>query len=197
MLVTNPVFYCQLDYENVPYPSPLNGFGNLSNNGCGPISLSMLVENMLNIPFPPEEAARFALSCGARADVGTDYYLLAGAACKRFRLWLCVTEDADEALSFLQQGEGMIVANTYGDREGHIGVFSDGGHYILLTGAEDREVRVLDPMYRPGRFDVPGRIGKVRMDGMTAVADFDDTVRKDCFQRPYFLFRRMEKRSTR
>ena len=57
-MMKEPVFYCQLDYENVAFPSPKNGFGNLANNGCGPISCSMLIENMLNLPFPPEETAR-------------------------------------------------------------------------------------------------------------------------------------------
>ena len=33
-------FYCQLDYEHVPYISPTSPNGNLSNNGCGPISCS-------------------------------------------------------------------------------------------------------------------------------------------------------------
>ncbi|MBQ3858946.1 MAG: hypothetical protein II779_00340, partial [Clostridia bacterium] len=69
-----PVFYCQLDYENVPFPAPESGFGNLANNGCGPISVSMLIENMLGIPFPPEESAKFFLECGARAAVGTNLY---------------------------------------------------------------------------------------------------------------------------
>ena len=51
-------FYCQLDYEHVPYPSPVGAVnGNLANNGCGVCSASMLVENMLDVPYPPEVAA--------------------------------------------------------------------------------------------------------------------------------------------
>ena len=184
-----PVFYCQLDYENVAYPSPKNGFGNLANNGCGPISASMLIENMLGVPFPPEEAARFFLECGARADVGTNFYIGAKAVAERFGLAVRDTEDAAEALAFLQAGRGMVIANTYGDRpeDGYIGVFSDSGHYILLTGAKDGEAYVLDPMYRPGRFDKPGRAGKVRLRGPLAAADFS-IVASDCVNRPFFLF---------
>ena len=191
-----PAFYCQLDYEAVPYPSPKNGFGNLANNGCGPISASMLIENMLGIPFPPEEAARFFLACGARADVGTNFYIAAKAVAARFGLNVRDTEDAGEAYEFLKAGEGMVVANTYGDRpeEGYIGVFSDSGHYILLTGVEGEKVRVLDPMYRPGRFDIPGRAGKVRMEGNLAEADFA-IVASDCRDRPFFLFSRPEEKA--
>jgi len=44
-------------------------------------------------------------------------------------------------------------------------------------------------MYKEGsgRFDVPGRKGKVRLDGTDAYADFSE-IEKDCFERPYFLF---------
>ena len=192
-----PVFYCQLDYAHVPFPAPESGFGNLANNGCGPLSVSMLVENMLGIPFPPEDAARFFLACGARAPVGTNLYIASEAVAERFGLRVTNTEDPAEAYDFLARGRGMVIANTYGDRpeDGYIGVFSDGGHYILLTealsGADAGKVRVLDPMYRPGRFDKPGRAGKVRMEGNTAVADFS-VVASDCVRRPFFLFEKPE-----
>ncbi|MBQ8952510.1 MAG: hypothetical protein IJ048_00205 [Clostridia bacterium] len=184
-------FYCQLDYEAVPFPSPKDGFGSLANNGCGPISCSMLIENMVGVPFPPEEAARFFLACGARADVGTNLYVASKAVAERFGLLVRDTEDAGEAYDFLKAGCGMVIANTYGDRpeEGYIGVFSDSGHYILLTGVRGEKVCVLDPMYRPGRFDIPGRAGKVRMEGNLAVADFS-IVASDCRDRPFFLFER-------
>ena len=184
-----PSFYCQLDYESVPFPAPGSGFGNLANNGCGPLSCSMLIENMLHIPFPPEASAAFFLECGARAEVGTNLYIASEALARRFGLRVTDTEDAGEAYAFLARGEGMVIANTYGDRpeEGYIGVFSDGGHYILLTGAENGRVRVLDPMYRPGRFDKPGRAGRVVMDGNLAEADFS-VVASDCRERPFFLF---------
>ena len=184
-----PVFYCQLDYAHVKFPAPESGFGDLANNGCGPLAVSMLVENMLGIPFPPEESAAFFLACGARAAVGTDLYIASEAVAKRFGLAVTNTEKPNEAYEFLAAGRGMVIANTYGDRpeDGYIGVFSDSGHYILLTGARDGQVSVLDPMYRPGRFDKPGRAGKVRMEGNLAHADFS-VVASDCMHRPFFLF---------
>ena len=52
---------------------------------------------------------------------------------------------------------------------------------------KDGEVAVWDPMLNPGRYDVPGRKGKVRLDGTDAYADFD-VIRQDCKDRPFFLF---------
>ena len=92
--------------------------------------------------------------------------------------------DADKFIEF-----GAIIANTYGDRPEHIGVFSDSGHYLVLAAAQGTEVKVWDPMYKEGsgRYDVPGRKGKVRLDGTDAYADFSE-IEQDCFERPYFLF---------
>ena len=183
-------FYCQLDYEHVPYPSPVGAKnGNIANNGCGVCAASMVAENMLGISFPPEESAKLAKACGAREGYGTDLYIYAPAFAKHVGLCVRDTEDAQDALRFLQEGRGMIIANVRGDREGHIGVFSNSGHDIVLAGANGTEVKVWDPMYKEGsgRFDVPGRKGKVRLDGTDAYADFAE-IEKDCFERPYFLF---------
>ena len=83
----------------------------------------------------------------------------------------------------------MVIANTYGDRPEHTGVFSDSGHYIVLAEARGTEIKVWDPMYREGsgRYDVPGRAGKVRLDETDAYADFSE-IEQDCWHRPYFLF---------
>ena len=183
------IFYCQLDYEHVPYTSPVSPHGNLANNGCGPCSGSMVAENMLGVSFPPEESGKFAQACGARDGFGTNLYIYSRAFAEHFNLDLIETEDGQEALKFLQEKRGMVIANTRGDREedGYIGCFSDSGHYIVLAAAEGTTVKVWDPMYRPGRFDIPGRKGKVHMDGTDAYADMSVII-EDCNQRPYFLF---------
>ncbi len=180
-------FYCQLDYEHVPYLSPMGvANGNLANNGCGVCAASMLIESLLNIPFPPEECAVFSKRCGAREGYGTNFYILAGALAARFDLTMRPTEDIGAVTEALRNG-ARVIANTQGDREGYTGVFSDSGHYLLLDKIRGSEICVYDPMYRPGRYDVPGRIGKVRMDGNAAWADLN-VIREDCMDRPYFIF---------
>lgn len=184
------IFYCQLDYADRPYPCTTTGYGNIANNGCGPCSAAMVAENMLGIDYKPWKACELAIACGARQNPGTDYGIFSPVFAREVGLKVKETEDGDEALSFLKEKRGMIIANTKGDRpdDGYIGVFSDGGHYITLTDYEgDNKVRVLDPMYRPGRYDKPGRAGKVVMEGNEAIADFD-VIRQDCHGRPFFLF---------
>ncbi len=181
------IFYCQLDYPDRPYPCTTTGFGTIANNGCGPCSAAMVAENMLHISFKPWDACELAIACGAREKPGTDLYIFAPVFAEKVGLRLTVTEDAEMVRSFLRDKRGMVIANTRGDREGYTGVFSDSGHYIVLTDLEGDNVRVLDPMYRPGRFDIPGRKGKVTMEGNEAVASFS-IIPEDCKNRPFFLF---------
>ena len=190
-------FYCQLDYEHVPYLSPVGASnGNISNNGCGVCSAAMLAENLLGVTFPPEAAARFAKMVGARETWGTDLYIFSPAFAAHLGMSVRDTEDAEEALRFLQEKRGMVIANTQGDRkdDGYIGVFSNGGHYIVIAGAEASTVKVWDPMYKEGsgRFDIPGRKGKVRLDGTDAYADMS-VLKQDCKDRPFFLFEKLDK----
>lgn len=189
------VFYCQLDYEHIAYPSP-SGRGNIADNGCGVCAAAMVAENLMGITFPPEEAAKLAISCKAREEYGTNLYIYSPVFAEHVGLTVRTVFDASEALEFLQAGRGLVIANVAGNRkdDGYIGVFSDMGHYIVLAGANGTEVKVWDPMYREGsgRYDIPGRRGKVRLDGLDAYADIS-VIADDCKGRPFFLF---EKRIT-
>ena len=59
---------------------------------------------------------------------------------------------------------GNLIIHIGGDREGHIGVFSHGGHYVAAIGQQaDGRIIVLDPSYKPGKYEEEGRKGKVEM----------------------------------
>ena len=180
-------FYCQLDYEHIPYPSPSSPYGNLANNGCGVCCGSMVIEALKGISFPPEVCAVFSKQSGAREGFGTDMSILAPALANQFDLKVTKTTDEAEVLNFLSQHTGLVIANTAGDREGWTGVFSDSRHYIVVADACDTLVEVWDPMYTVGRYETQGRKGKVRVDGKIAYADFSVVV-NDCNGRPYYLF---------
>ena len=180
-------FYCQLDYKHIPYVSPTSLNGNIADNGCGVCCASMIIEEIKGLDFPPEICAVFSKQSGAREGFGTDMRILAPAISKEFNIPVVSTLDTKEVISFLKKKQGFVIANTIGDREDWIGVFSDGRHYIVLTSLEDNTVGVLDPMYREGRYDVEGRKGKVRMDGFTAYADFS-VVENDCMGKTYYMF---------
>ena len=102
-------YYNQNDYPEIPY-----GDGSIETSGCGLCSCCMVVENMTGHSFTPAEAARLAYECGACDETGTEISILAPAVCKRFGLTYELTCDHGKMLQFLQQGEGMAIANSGG-----------------------------------------------------------------------------------
>lgn len=189
-------FYCQLDYPHIPYPSPSSPNGNLADNGCGVCAACMIIEELTGKHYPPEEGAILAKACGAREGFGTDMAIFAPVFTREFGLAYEATLDTEKVLRFLQGKKGLVIANTVGDREGWTGVFSDSGHYVVIASAEGNTIGVWDPMLNPGRYDVPGRAGKVRLDGTTAYADFSVIV-NDCEGRPYYLIYKDEQDSSK
>lgn len=55
----------------------------------------------------------------------------------------------------------------------------------MLAELKDNTVRILDPMYRPGLYDIPGRKEKVTMEENEALADFS-IIPEDCKDSSFF-----------
>lgn len=185
------IFYNQNDYEHLPYPSEGFPEENIANAGCGICSACMVVENMTGEHFSVEECAAFALANEARDDDGTIMEKLAPALCERFGLTFEATDDKEKTLAFLNANEGMVIANPGGDREGHVGLFTTTGHYIVLAAARQRTVLVLDPSLSPTKFSKEARRGMLFVDGVNIYCDMD-TVAEDCLNRSpaFFLFKK-------
>ena len=117
----------------------------------------MVVETLTGKHFPPEQAAAFAIECGARAASGTGMAVLAKALAKAFGLTVTQSNDMTELPAALKRGS-VAIANTGGDRPGYKGVFSDGGHYVVVLGlAPDGRLMLADPGFYAGKYQKPHR----------------------------------------
>ena len=183
------VYYCQNDYDHVPYTNPERPTATIASSGCGVCSACMVVENLLGVSFPVEECAKLAQACGARDGYGTDMIILGKALTEKFPLYQINTDDKNEALAFLHEHKGMVIANPGGDREGHIGLFTKGGHYIVLAEACRTTVRILDPSLSPTKFECEGRKGEVFVNGTDIYCDIEAVV-DDCANRSpaFYMF---------
>ena len=163
----------------------------VASSACGLCSAVMVADRLLvNSNFELKDAIDLAYATKANYSNGTSYQRFAPAFAEKLGFEWEGTNDPERLRYCLRTG-GAAVIHIGGDREGHIGVFSDSGHYVVVAEADGDEIGVLDPMYRPGRFDIPGRKGKVRMEGNVAYADWR-ILRDDCFERPFFLFSKKE-----
>ena len=113
----------------------------------------MVVETLTGQSFPPEQAAAFAIECGARVSTGTDMAVLAKALARAFGLTVTQSNDVEELKSRVCGG-AIAICNTGGDRSGYKGVFSDGGHYVVVLGlAPDGRLMLADPGFYAGKYD--------------------------------------------
>ncbi len=181
-------FHCQLDYAHIPYPSEAHPNSNMKDAACGPCSCSMIVENLTESKLPPIEAVKIALDCKARDNYGTDMTILGPVVAKMFDLDYKESSDVQALLDCLDDG-GMVIANAGNNYEGHVGVFTRGGHYIVVAKREGARMCILDPDLHDGKFDIPGRKGKISVTGNEAWCDLS-TLILDCANRQpaYYLF---------
>lgn len=189
----------QLDYEELPYPTdvehPDSEFavhGNVRRAGCGLCAVCMVVDRLCLSPFSLEECRDLAVSAGANREIGTDMKILAPAAAERFGLTLRMTDDTEELAQCLRSG-GAAVINTGGDRDGYIGTFSSGGHYITAISEDRGEFCLLDPSWTEDKYQSEPRRGRVRQQGKLLYAPAE-VLRQDTANRSpaYYLFCRKD-----
>jgi len=152
------MYYNQNNYAHVPYPAPGYEKATVKSGGCGVCCAAMVVEGLTGGSFPPEQAAAFAIKSGARVSGGTDFRVLGKALAKAYGLTLTCSSDAAELTAHLCRG-GWAVVNVGGDRAGHIGVFSNAGHYIVARGMEGGSIVLWDPGNYSGKYRRAGREG--------------------------------------
>ena len=180
------IYYNQLNYADIPYPSSLYPNATVKSGGCGVCCASMIVENLAGQAFQPEVSAKFSINCGARAATGTDMEVLARALCQKFDLTYQSTTDINAVASAMQTGT-MAIANTKG---GTNGLFSTSGHYVVIAEYKNPSFTVLDPYLYSGKFNTSTRKGKVRQSGNLLQVS-KENVAADC--KKYYIFKGVNK----
>ena len=142
-------------------------------SGCGLCSAIMVADRLVpNCGFDLKAALRMSYDTNANHLKGTDYKRFAPAFAEKFGLDMEMSNDPERLRYCLRTG-GAAVVHVKGDRDGHVGVFSHIGHYIVAISEErDGRIAVLDPAYMVGRYDEEGRKGLVELKcGLVALCD--------------------------
>ncbi len=190
----------QLDYPDRLYVTRTNlegeeqekgKFTTVRSSGCGLCAAVMAVDRLIpNSTFDLTAALRLAYDTNSNHKVGTDYKIFAPALAEKLNLTLEMTADSERLRHCLRTG-GAAVVHSRGDRDGYIGVFTHGAHYVTAIGEEpDGRIAILDPAYKPGKFDEEGRIGKVEVkDGELLVCDMQVLVEDAAYNdASFYLF---------
>lgn len=144
--------------------------GTFARSGCGLASLMMVADRLLvNYKFDMRDAVELSYATGANRWIGTSLRYIAPVFAYKFGLELEMTSDPEKLLHCLRTG-GCAVAHSSGDREGHTGVFTHGGHYIVPINEErDGRIAILDP-YQTEE--------KLREETFTSVVEVKDNIFK-------------------
>lgn len=157
----------QYDYPHIPYPHPEGVYTDkeptIALCGCGLCSLWMVIRMLTDEKPSLEDLIQMSVDSGANVSHGTQMRILAPYAAKKYGLQCTLSTDPKVLRGFLEAGNPVIICAT-GDTEEGVGLFSHVGHFIVGLSMEGETVCVVDPALKPGKFDEPGREGKVRTD---------------------------------
>jgi len=155
----------QYDYPEMPYPHPEGVYQKMeptvATSGCGLCSLCIVVRTLTSHRPTIEDFLQYAEDSGANFGVGTSMRLLAPYIAEKFGLTVERTKDPKRLLAHLEQG-GMAIVLVDGDTERGVGLFSHIEHFITAILYQNGEIGILDPAWKPGKFEEEGRAGKVR-----------------------------------
>lgn len=173
----NKVYYNQADsrWANYPYPSKVYPKATVKSSGCGPTSSAMIISSMVTRIYP-NEMARLFLDNGLRAPTGTSHDAFRFIA-NKYGLNMTKTVYLQEAVECLKKG-GMVVSYCQAG-----GLFSTGGHIIVLARVEGNNLIVYDPYLYKNKFK-NGNRKCVKVRGNECIVSIDN-FRKYCNYKLY------------
>ena len=155
-------YYSQADsrWANTMYSSIGDRSQTMKSSACGPTSAAMVVSSSKGTILPTT-MANLAVDNGYRtAGNGTAWaYYPFVADYFGFSDYANIS-NLDTAINYLRQG--YYVVTSVGS-----GLFTTGGHYIVLVGIDGNTLQIYDPYLYSGKFNTASRSGKVTVSGNT------------------------------
>ena len=154
-------YYSQIDsrWRSHLYTSVGNSSQNIGTSGCGPTSAAMIVTATKGAITPPEMGDLF-VKYGYRSSNNGTYWSAFKFVADTFDIGYQETYRLEDAIDLLKRDHYVIASCANG-------LFTTGGHFIVLTGIEGDTIRIYDPYLYSGKFETSTRRGKVRVEGNT------------------------------
>ena len=141
-LSNRPIYLLQTDsrWKNVKYTSSNNSSQTIGSSGCGPTSMSMIINEWFDKSYTPVTACAYSVSAGYRtASNGTAWGFFKAMAVK-YGLKFTQTSYSATAKKFLDENPGSLVICAM--RKGN---WTTGGHFILMYKCDGTYVYINDP----------------------------------------------------
>lgn len=167
-----PTYYSQADsrWANKPYTSTNNKTQTIKLSGCGPTSAAMIVSSSKGAILPTTMAKLFVDNGYRTANNGTAWSAYSFVADFFDFKEYYTTNDFDKAMDYLGTDK-----NKDGNPDYYIiascgsGLFTSGGHYIVLADLDNSTIKVYDPYLYDGKFKTASRKkANVKVEGNSA-----------------------------
>lgn len=161
-------YYNQTDtrWNNHMYSSVGNASQTIGTSGCGPTCASMVVTAIKGTITPPEMGDLF-VQYGYRSSNNGTYW-------SAFRWVADVFDIGYQECSSLDTAVNLVRNNNYVICSVGNGLFTTGGHFIVIVGIEGDTLKIYDPYLYSGKFDTSTRRGKVTVSGNTVYCSINN-----------------------
>ena len=165
---TGLTYYNQTDsrWRNHMYSSTGNSAQTIGTSGCGPTSAAMIVTATKGT-ITPDEMGDLFVQYGYRSANNGTYW-------SAFR-WIADVFDIDyQECSSLDTAVELVRNNNYVIASVGNGLFTTGGHFIVIVGIEGDTLKIYDPYLYSGKFETSTRRGKVTLSGNTVYCSINN-----------------------
>lgn len=161
-------YYSQLDnrWRYNMYSSVGDSSQTIGTSGCGPTSAAMVVSSIKG-NITPDSMANLYTQYGYRSANQGTYWSAFKWTADVFDIEYSECYKLDDAVVKLKDNHYIIASCNQG-------LFTYGGHFIVLTGVEGDYIKVYDPYLYNGKFDVASRRGKTTVSGNTVYVSIEN-----------------------
>lgn len=161
-------YYSQIDprWKNKLYTSTGNTSQTMGSSACGPTCAAMTVSSIKGTILPTTMADLYVKYGFRSANNGT-YWSAFRWTADVFDIGYKETIYLDEACKLLQDNYYLIVGCGNG-------LFTTGGHFIMLYDYDGTYIKVYDPYLYSGKFNLSTRRGKAIVQGNTVLVTKDN-----------------------
>lgn len=161
-------YYSQIDgrWSGKMYSSVGNRSQTIGTSGCGPTSAAMVVTATKGT-ITPDKMSDLFVQYGYRSSNNGTYWSAFRAVADEFNIGYTETCDIQRAIQLLQSNHYVIASCGNG-------LFTTGGHFIVLTGINGNTISVYDPYLYAGKFETSTRRGKAIVNGNTVYVTVDN-----------------------
>lgn len=178
-------YYSQIDsrWKNNLYTSTNNSSQTIGSSGCGPTSAAIVVSSIKGT-VTPDIMANMFVKYGYRSANNGTYWSAYRAVADEFNIGYQETSDIQKAIELLRNRNYIIcsVGN---------GLFTTGGHYIVIVGVEGNALKIYDPYLYNGKFGTSTRRGKVVVSGNTIFCSIENFIKYSNYKN-FFCFQDIE-----